>query len=167
MDRRLLLFGVNDDTLPLIKEESMQFGHTLDRLLREILLANPTNDYTEMLKVDLSDGFYRINLNIEDIPKLGVVFPSSDPSKKLVALSLVLPLGWKNLPPAFCTATKTAADLLANRHFQNTLHQPAQDSLDLTAAAKLDSPLQNQAKPSQPQANPTKPNPRQSNANPT
>ena len=87
---------MNDDTLPLIKEESVQFGHALDHLLREILLANPINGYTEMLKVDLSDGFYRINLNIEDTPKLGVVFPSSDPSKKLVVLPLVLPMGWKN-----------------------------------------------------------------------
>jgi len=128
----------------LIKEESMQFGHALDRLLREILLANPTNGYTEMLKVDLSDGFYRINLNIDDILKLGVVFPSSDPNKKLVALPLVLPMGWKKLTPAFCTATETATDL-ANRDLQNALHHPAQHSLDLTAA-KLDSPLQSQAK---------------------
>ena len=33
--------GVNQDTLPLAPSEAMQFGHTLDRLLREILLANP------------------------------------------------------------------------------------------------------------------------------
>jgi len=158
-------YGVNDETLPLIKEESMQFGHALDHLLREILLANPTNGYTEMLKVDLSDGFYRINLNIEDIPKLGVIFPSSDPNKKLVALPLVLPMGWKYSPPAFCTATETATDL-ANRDLQNALHQPAQHSLDL-AAAKLDSPIQSQAKPNQPQANSAKPNTSQHNANPT
>jgi len=143
----------------------MQFGHALDHLLREILLANPTNGYTEMLKVDLSDGFYRINLNIEDIPKLGVVFPSSDPNKKLMALPLILPMGWKNSPPAFCTATETAADL-ANRDLQNALHHPAQHSLDL-AAAKLDSPLQSQAKPNQSQANSANPNTSQHNDNPT
>jgi len=67
----------------------MQFCHALDcLLLQEILLENRTNGYTEMLKVDLSDGFYRINLNIEDIPKLGVIFPSSDPSKMLEWLFL-------------------------------------------------------------------------------
>jgi len=118
-----------------------------------------------MLKVDLSDGFYRINLNIEDIPKLGVVFPSSDPNKKLVALPLVLPMRWKNSPPAFCTATETAADL-ANRDLHNALHHPAQYSLDLTAA-KLDSPIQSQDKPNQSQANSAKPNTSQHNANPT
>jgi len=71
----------------------------------------------------------------------------------------------EKLPPAFCTITETAADL-ANRHLQNALYHPAQHSLDL-AAAKIDSPLQNQVKPSQPQANPAKPNPSQPNANPT
>jgi hypothetical protein len=30
-----------------------------------------------MIKLDISDGFYRIGLNIDNIPKLGVVFPSS------------------------------------------------------------------------------------------
>jgi len=54
MDRWLLLlwseqrhscYGVNDDTIPLIKKESMQFGHALNCLLQEILLANPTNGY--------------------------------------------------------------------------------------------------------------------------
>ena len=165
-------YGVNKDTLPLIKEESMQFGHALDRLLREILLAAPTNGYTEMLKVDLSDGFYRINLNIEDIPKLGVVFPSSDPNKKLVALPLVLPMGWKNSPPAFCTATETAADL-ANRNLQNALHKPAQHSLDL-AAAKLDSIFQSQANTSSQtpalfsnQANPNQSQPKYSTSTPS
>jgi len=144
----------------------MRFRQALDRLLREVLLENPTNGYTEILKVDLSDGgFYRINLNIDDIPKLGIVFPSSNPSKKLVALPLILSMEWKNAPPAFCTATETAADL-ANCHLQNALHQSAQHSLDL-ATAKLDSPLQSQANPSQPQVNPAKPNPSQSNANQT
>ena len=52
----------------------MQFGHTLDRLLREILLANPKLGPVYMMKVDIADGFYRINLTIDDIPKLGVVF---------------------------------------------------------------------------------------------
>ena len=53
--------GVNQDTLPLAPSEAMQFGHTLDRLLREILLANPDLGPVYMMKVDIADGFYRIN----------------------------------------------------------------------------------------------------------
>lgn len=110
--------GVNDDTLPLVPLEAMQFGHALERLLREILLADPSLGPVKMLKVDLSDGFYRVNLNIDDIPKLGLVFPTLPGQEKLIAFPLVLPMGWKNSPPAFCTATETIADL-ANQRLDN------------------------------------------------
>ena len=89
----------------------MQFGHALDRYLREILLSNPNNGPVYLLKLDIADGFYRIALNINDIPKLGVVFPSPEDEEPLVALPLVLPMGWKNSPPAFCATTETVADL--------------------------------------------------------
>ena len=67
---------VNNKTLPLVLTEAMQFGHTLDRLLREILLADPKFGPVELMKVNMSDGFYRVGLNIDDIPKLGTVFPT-------------------------------------------------------------------------------------------
>ena len=49
-----------------------------------------------------------------DIQKLGVVFPIEDPNNPLIVLPLVLPMGWKNSPPVFCTATETIADLTNN-----------------------------------------------------
>ncbi len=56
--------GVNSETLPLAALDSMQFGHALDRILREILLADPAMGPVQMLKIDLSDGFYRLDLNV-------------------------------------------------------------------------------------------------------
>ena len=106
--------GVNDDTLPLAPTESMQYGNALHRLLREILLANPANGVVYMLKLDISDGFYRIDLAPADIPRLGLVFPSIPHQPPLVALPLVLPMGWKNSPPVFCAATETVADVANN-----------------------------------------------------
>ena len=94
-------YGVNDDTLPLAPLESMQFGHALDRILREILLADPQLGPVYMLKLDIFDGFYRVNIAPNDVPKLGVVFPSRPGKEQLVALPLVLPMGWKNSPPLF------------------------------------------------------------------
>ena len=44
----------------------IKFGHALDRLLREILLANPDLGPVYMMKVDIADGFYRINLTIDE-----------------------------------------------------------------------------------------------------
>ncbi|EJK56345.1 hypothetical protein THAOC_23791 [Thalassiosira oceanica] len=103
---------VNEETLPLAAMEAMQyFGHALDRLLREILLADPRHGPVYMMKVDLSDGFYRICLNIDDIPKLGIVFPSKVPGEQLITFPLVLPMGWKNSPPIFSSFTETSADL--------------------------------------------------------
>jgi hypothetical protein len=124
---------VNAETLPLAAVEAMQFGHALDRILREILLANPAYGPVKLLKVDISDGFYRINLNIDDIPRLGVVFPTKPGEEELVALPLVLPMGWKNSPPVFCTATETIADV-ANQRLKSTA-QPRQHHLDEAAEA--------------------------------
>eukprot|EP00956_Cyclotella_meneghiniana_P035578 scaffold116194_cov83-Cyclotella_meneghiniana.AAC.1 len=55
--------------------EAMQFGHAIERILREILLANVKHGHVYLNKTDLSDGFYRVGLVPEDIPKLGVIFP--------------------------------------------------------------------------------------------
>ena len=93
--------NVNADTLPLAAMEAMQFGHALDRILREILLANPAFGPVRLMKVDISDGLYRIDLNVDDIPKLGVVFPTLNGEEPLIAFPLVLPMGWKNSPPIF------------------------------------------------------------------
>ena len=104
-------YAVNLDTLPLAALESMQFGHALDRILRHILLANPELGPVYLMKVDLSDGFYRVDLSIDDAPKLGVVFPTRPNEEPLVAIPLVLPMGWKNSPPIFSTVTETIADV--------------------------------------------------------
>ena len=125
--------GVNTDTLPLAAMEAMQFGHALERILREILFANPAHGPVQLNKTDLSDGFYRVDLNVDDIPKLGVVFPTKLGSEPMVALPMVLPMGWKNSPPAFSTATKMIADL-ANQRLGCSDYDPPDHPLDQMAA---------------------------------
>lgn len=117
-------WGINEETLPLAALESMQFGLALDRILREILLANPEFGPVNLMKVDLSDGFYRIGLNTGDIPKLGVAFPTEPGEEPLVAFPLVLPMGWRNNPPIVSTATETIADLTNQRLLDPTPSQP-------------------------------------------
>jgi hypothetical protein len=125
-------YDVNQETVELFAAESMQFGHALERILRQILLADPSLGPVKLIKVDIGDGFYRIALSIEDIPKLGVVFPTLPGQQRLVALPLVLPMGWKNSPPTFSTATETIADL-ANQRLQDPSHQPTQHTLSMLA----------------------------------
>jgi len=97
----------------------------------------------ELLKVNLSDGFYHLDLNILEIPKLGVVFPSEDPSKQLMVapLPLVLPMGWKK------SATETILADLANKALADKQYHLGPHSLD-QAAAKQDVPLPAKLQPS-------------------
>ena len=104
-------FKTNAETLPVACLSAMQYGWALDRLIREIVYAEPALGYVYMLKADVLDGFYCIGLRPEDAPKLGLIFPSGEDEETMVATPLTLPMGWKNCPPLFCTAKETAADL--------------------------------------------------------
>ena len=104
-------YYVNDDTDKQALPEAMQFGRALDRLLRTVWTADPTHGPVFLLKIDLSDGFYRVRLAPEDLAGLGVVFPIGNKEQPLVAFPLVLPMGWTESPPHFCATTETAVDI--------------------------------------------------------
>jgi hypothetical protein len=108
-------FGVNDDTIPLSPGEAMQFGRALQRILRTIARADPRLGPVYLSKIDIADGFYRIGIRVQDIPKLGVLFPARDGEEQLIGFPLRLPMGWSQSPPIFTAATETVADL-ANQH---------------------------------------------------
>ena len=112
----------------------MQFGKALNRILQRILAANPQYGPTYMLKLDLSDGFYRVRLRAEDIPTLGVAFPVGPGEDPLVALPLTLPMGWTESPPYFCNATETAVDLI-NLHASPSW-DPPRHPLELAAGTQ-------------------------------
>ena len=118
----------------------MQFGHALERFLRELLLADPKLGPVELLKLDIGDGFYRCNVAIPDIAKSGLLFPVAEGEEELVAFPLVLPMGWVNSPPIFCAATETAADLAKASIKAGDI--AAEHPLD-TLAAIMDAPLPN------------------------
>ncbi len=107
----LTFYDINADTLSLAPKEAMQFGRTLERILYQIRHANPRFGPVYLSKVDLSDGFYRIQLNDSAIAKLAVALPRFPGEDHLLALPLVLPMGWIDSPPYFCAATETVADL--------------------------------------------------------
>jgi hypothetical protein len=72
----------------------MQFGKALERILRKIVEADPVHGPVYLLKIDIADGFYRIWLNENDILSLAVSLPPLHGDTLLVALPLVLPMGW-------------------------------------------------------------------------
>ena len=103
--------GVNHDTARLAPKEAMQFGRALQRVLTNIVHANPRYGPPKLAKIDIADGFYRVWLRIRDIPKLGVLLPRSGDGPELVAFPLALPMGWVESPPYFTAVTETACDL--------------------------------------------------------
>jgi hypothetical protein len=110
--------GVNQSTLKVAPYEAMQFGRTFERLLHKIHHAPRRYGPVFLIKVDLSDGFYRMPLSTTHLPTLGVAFPNRPCEPPLVALPLVLPMGWVASPPYFCALTETATDL-ANHALQH------------------------------------------------
>jgi hypothetical protein len=93
--------GLNDETIKMAPREAMQFGKALKRILQATVDANPKHGPVQLIKVDLGDGLYRIWLNIHTIPKLAVAIPTLYGEEPLLALPLVLPMGWTVLPPYF------------------------------------------------------------------
>jgi hypothetical protein len=121
----LSFFGLNSEVVPIAPLDSMQFGRALDRILRTIVTADPSNGPVKLMKLDLADGFYRVGLQWQDIAKLGVRLPQIDDQPPLVALPLVLPMGFSLSPPIFTAATETIADL-ANANILKWRNPPLQ-----------------------------------------
>jgi len=59
-----VFFGVNEDMVPLAPKEAMQFGKVLPRLLQCVHDANPKFGPVYMSKIDIVDGFYRLDLQL-------------------------------------------------------------------------------------------------------
>ena len=111
--------GVNGETISLAPREAMQFGRAFQRLLSHIVHANPRYGPVHMAKIDIADGFYRVWIQVDDVPKLGVVLPIAPGHTPLVAFPLALPMGWVESPPYFTILTETACDL-ANHMLKGT-----------------------------------------------
>ncbi|CAJ1940928.1 unnamed protein product [Cylindrotheca closterium] len=116
-------WGLNDDTMKLAPEGAMQFGTAPLRIREALMKANPDYGPVYMYKNDMSDGFYCIRMSTTGALKLGVILPRFEGLPQLVALPLVLPMGWTESPPWFCALTETVADL-TNVDFQQNKRVP-------------------------------------------
>ena len=96
---------MNGETLQYLESEMMQFGRTMERVLPHVAKATPKFGPVYTYKIDLSDGFYRVPLTSSGSLRLGVCLPKLPNLGKLVAFSLVLPMGWTESPPFFSAFT--------------------------------------------------------------
>lgn len=102
---------VNAETLQLAPPEAMQFGRCLQRVLPRVVHADPAYGPVYLSKINIADGFYRVWLQLANILKLGVIFPTSRGLPPLLAFPLTLPMGWMESPPYFTVLTETACNL--------------------------------------------------------
>ena len=111
-------YGVNEHTIPDLPKEVMQFGGTLPRLLWLLHHADPAKGKIHLSKFDIDNGFYRLFLDADDALKLATLMPRYKGEEQLLTIPLVLTMGWTNLPPTFCAASETIADLANANLFQ-------------------------------------------------
>jgi hypothetical protein len=115
--------GVNEASLQLAPKHAMQLGHALPRLLQRIAYADRRHGPPLLMKLDLSDGYYRVRLSPEAALELAVVLPPLRPGTTLIGIPLSLPMGWNQSPPYFCTFTETVADM-ANHAIETNQRLP-------------------------------------------
>jgi hypothetical protein len=95
----------------------MQFGRALWRILSTVHHADPRLGPVFFSKVDITDGFYRILVNIKKVPKLGVVVLTEAGEPQVIAFPMVLQMSWTQSTLLFTATTETVADL-ANQEIQ-------------------------------------------------
>jgi hypothetical protein len=118
-------YFVNQDTLKMGPEESMQFGKAVEQLLQAAVQAYPKFGPLMQYKLNISDGFYRIALYTSGVQRLGVMLPDFPGLPPLVASPLVLPMGWTDSPPFFCLFTETICDLANEELLEHPLEKIA------------------------------------------
>ncbi len=135
--------GVNDATLATAPQEAMQFGRAPDRLLHGILTADPSRGPVYLLKNDIADGFYQIFVEHSAVPSMGMVMPVGEGEEPLIAFPLVLPMGWSQSPPYFCSVTETIVDL-ANSYVGDYWNPPPHPLEELADTLPPDLPADRQ-----------------------
>ena len=81
-------FGLNQETVKLAHQESMQFGKAIERLTTNIVYSDPTLGPCLLYKIDMPDGLYRIPLSTSGLLKLAVMLPLFPGLLTLVAVPL-------------------------------------------------------------------------------
>ena len=84
--------GLNEETVRLAPRDAMQFGRALQRVFTTVH-ALPRYGPVHLAKIDVADGFYRVWVQLADVPKLGVVLPTTPSCEPLIAFPLASPMG--------------------------------------------------------------------------
>jgi hypothetical protein len=76
---------VNGETISPAPDNAMRLGHALECIITQIVKAHQRFGPVEFFKIDIADGFYRMWMQPENIPKLGVAIATLEGEKPMVA----------------------------------------------------------------------------------
>ena len=102
--------GVNQSTSE-VAPDSLQFGHAFLRFMQRLHRADTRRGPIYMSKTDVADAFMRIWIHQDSVPTLAALLPSHGTESALVAIPMVLPMGWVHSPNYLCAVTETICDL--------------------------------------------------------
>ena len=92
--------------------EAMRFGGVIQRILGEILTANPCLEPVYISKVDLADAYMILWVIMEDILSFAILISKKTPSyPQLVGFHLSITMGYVYSAPYFFMETDMVADL--------------------------------------------------------
>ena len=112
-------FEVNQHTWMRTPAEAMQFGGTLHRILHAVRHADPALGAVFLSKYDIKDGFYRLFLQADDAPMLAVTLPHFEGEEPLIAIPLVLTMGWAQSPSTFTAMSETICDIANDQTYKH------------------------------------------------
>lgn len=86
-------------------------GNVIPRIIWTMATAPDEDIPFLMSKIDLKDGYWRMNVQEEDSWHLAYVLPKLSPEEPTRLVIPSLQMGWVNSPAFFCAATETIRDL--------------------------------------------------------
>ena len=105
--------SVNETTNPTQapKHSMDELGNVLPRIIYTLATA-PAGIPIQLAKVDLKDGFWRVEVDEEEAWAFCYILPRLNPDDPImVVVPSALQMGWTDSPPYFCAASETARDV--------------------------------------------------------
>ena len=107
-------------------------GKVLPRLLR-FLQDSPTETPVLLSKLDLADGFWRMQVPEEHKYNFDYVLPDRPSEPTRVVIPSALQMGWAQSPAYFCTATQAGVDVMQDL-FRSEVSLPQHELEQLSLA---------------------------------
>ena len=106
-----LLPSVNDSTKNCALEEViLQIGSVLPRIIEALARLDANNGPVSMMKVDLTDGLWRVMAKEGEEWNFAYVLPNHPDEPNEIVVPAAVQMGWALSSPFFCAVSETARD---------------------------------------------------------